>query len=70
MMQQKNYFQFSPGGENEGGKNSSMNDKKESTDKSSENKEEHPTLIKKIKKALQEWAEKDQQDLDFDDTRV
>jgi len=69
MIQQKNYFQFSPGGENEGGKSSSINEK-ESTEKSSENKEEHPTLIKKIKKALQEWAEKDQQDLDFDDTRV
>ena len=70
MMQLKNYFLFSPGGENEGGKSSSVNDTKENINQSSENKEEQPTLMKKIKKALQEWAEKDQQDLDFDDTRV
>lgn len=67
-------FFYSPGGENETGNNTSMNveDKKDSSAVTPEikgEKDDKP-VVEKIKEALQEWANKDQQDQEFDDTRV
>lgn len=71
MTQLHNYFIYSPGGENETGN--------DAQDKAPDNKEggaqapkkdEDTSIIKKIKDALQDWSNKDEADLDFDDTRV
>jgi hypothetical protein len=70
----KNFFMRSPGGENEGGGNASDDANKEnSTDENAAHAEEKPHekgILGKIKDALRDWSEKDQQDQAFDDTRV
>lgn len=69
MIQLNNYFIYSPGGENETGNASS--DKVPNKEGAEVPKQEEDTsIIKKIKDALQEWSNKDQEDLEFDDTRV
>ncbi|MGG9972014.1 hypothetical protein ACQ33O_09500 [Ferruginibacter sp. SUN002] len=72
-MQTNNHFIYYPGGGNEGNANTQTTDKiKEELDPNSTNKKEKEpsSFIKKIKDALRDWAEDDQRDLDFDDTRV
>lgn len=66
---------YHPGGENESGHTAADDneDKKDSSVPASENKEagkEHKTVIEKIKDALHDWSNKDEQDQEFDDTRV
>ncbi|MEP7143935.1 MAG: hypothetical protein ABI707_13730 [Ferruginibacter sp.] len=72
-------FIYSPGGENESGTTASDNNEvqKESAnvipdgkdEKKPEGMEDKP-VIEKIREVLQDWANKDEADLDFDDTRV
>ncbi|UEG50036.1 hypothetical protein LK994_00925 [Ferruginibacter lapsinanis] len=73
MIHVKNHFIYNPWGENESS-NKSSGVKDEIKDKTEQNppnkKEEHKSIFKKIKEALQEWSNGDQRDLDFDDTRV
>ena len=66
---------YNPGGENESGHTGAENneDKKDSSSPASDNKEagkEHKTVMEKIKEALHDWSNKDEQDQEFDDTRV
>jgi len=66
-----NKFMYNPGGENETGSTSSENNKKEENiPHNPDKKKEHKSLIDKIKEALHNWSNKDQQDQQFDDTRV
>ena len=64
---------FSPGGD-PGGGNSENSSKPEETDdqntSSTNTDEDDKTVGEKIREALQDWSNKDQQDQDFDDTRV
>ncbi|MEO6228989.1 MAG: hypothetical protein ABJB11_09765 [Ferruginibacter sp.] len=66
-----NKLLYAPGGAQEGGANTPKNED-DQQDKLKENPdhEDHKTLGEKVKEALQDWSNKDQQDLDFDDTRV
>ena len=69
----KNFFMRSPGGENEGGNNSDDAGKEENKNENAAQPEEKPHekgILGKIKEALRDWSEKDQQDQAFDDTRV
>lgn len=68
-------FMYNPGGENESGHTAADNneDKKDSSAPASDNKQagkEHKTVMEKIKEALHDWSNKDEQDQEFDDTRV
>ena len=68
-------FNYSPGGENESGNDTpdSNEDPKESlaeTPVVKEAAEEEKPVIEKVREALQDWANKDEADLEFDDTRV
>lgn len=71
----KNIFLYSPGGGEESGSDTSVDKdllKETTADGAKENlpEEEDKSLGEKIKEALQDWSNKDQQDQDFDDTRV
>ncbi len=70
----KNFIKiiYSPGGENESGNSASDNkeDQQEDAQKTSVNKEEHKTVVQKIKEALRDWSNKDEADQEFDDTKV
>ena len=73
MIRPKEQITYSPGGENTntGGTFSKDNEPKDNSKHDTEKKEEEkPTLLKKIKNALKDWAEDDQRDLNYDDTRV
>ncbi len=74
MIDFKKVFMYSPGGDSENSSanpNKNNDDKKDSPEQPLKGKEEeHPSLIKKVKDALQEWSNKDEEDLEFDDTRV
>jgi hypothetical protein len=63
---------FSPGG-GDGGSNieKSKEEERSAAEELGANKEaeEEKTVGEKIKEALQDWSNKDQQDQDFDDTR-
>ena len=64
---------FSPGGDPGGGNSKSSSELEETDDEnpSAENTDEDDkTVGEKIREALQDWSNKDQQDQDFDDTRV
>ena len=64
---------FSPGGDPGGGtsENSKELEKTDDQNPSSANTDEDDkTVGEKIREALQDWSNKDQQDQDFDDTRV
>ena len=64
---------FSPGGDPGGGNSGNSRELEETDDQntSSTNTEgEDKTVGEKIREALQDWSNKDQQDQDFDDTRV
>lgn len=62
---------YAPGGAQDGG-TIAPKDEDDQPDKSTKNPddEDHKTLGEKVKEALQDWSNKDQQDADFDDTRV
>ena len=64
-------FLYAPGGENESGSASADNDEnvKDESGQIPESKEPK-TVIQKIKEALHDWSNKDEQDQEFDDTRV
>ncbi|MDN3656838.1 hypothetical protein QWZ08_14420 [Ferruginibacter paludis] len=74
-MIQPQKFIYDPGGADESGNvapDSSDNQKTadvQHPEKKEEGKE-HKTVIQKIKDALQDWSDKDEQDQEFDDTRV
>lgn len=68
-------FFYKPEGENEGGNTLPDKEevKKDSTDTIPESDavhKDHKTVLEKIKDALQDWSDKDEQDQQFDDTRV
>lgn len=70
MLQQKSIFIFSPGGENDGGNiGSNINDEGKTSDEISSESTEKPSLMKKIKDALQDWSNDDQREQQIDDTR-
>ena len=68
---------YNPGGENESG---NMAPRKEDLNENSvkdtesldinEGDKDHKTFMEKIKEALHDWSNKDDQDQKFDDTRV
>jgi hypothetical protein len=64
-------FMHHPGGENErgGGGKSETSNQNTPTPSADEKKESKP-ILEKIKEALQDWSNKDEADLQFDDTRV
>ena len=68
---------YNPGGENESGSMASrIEDLKENPEKNTEDIEsnlgdkDHKTFMEKIKEALHDWSNKNDQDQRFDDTRV
>lgn len=68
----ENFFMRNPGGENEGGSAAADQNKdasKETAEDAAEGKHEKG-FIDKIKDALKDWSAQDQQQQDFDDTRV
>ncbi len=70
-----NTFIYSPGGENENGTAASPNDdnQKDSSPpipEKGEPVEESKPVIEKIREALQDWSNKDESDLEDDDTKV
>ena len=72
MLQSKNFFMYSPDGQNEGGNIPGNNsDEKNENTKSSVSKEEdkEKPFIEKVRDALQDWSNDDQRDQEFDDTR-
>jgi hypothetical protein len=74
-MIQLQKFIYHPGGtdENSSAAPGSTEDQKAADVQHPEKKEEgkeHKTVIQKIKDALQDWSDKDEQDQEFDDTRV
>ncbi|CAN5374593.1 hypothetical protein BH11BAC5_BH11BAC5_15060 [soil metagenome] len=74
-MIQLQKFMYNPGGTDESGAAvpDSNDSQKEADALHAEKKEDgkdHKTVIEKIKDALQDWSDKDEQDQEFDDTRV
>ena len=68
---------YNPGGENESSNMAPRNeDLKENSIEKTENIEsndtnkDHKTFMEKVKEALHDWSNKDEQDQKFDDTRV
>ena len=67
-------FMLYPGGEHESDNIASKNPDKEA--ESSKNRDDKKTkkgrksFVEKIKEALQDWSNKDERDLEYDDTRV
>lgn len=62
---------YTPGGENESGSITPRNEvHKEQNTEHPERDKNHKTFIEKIKEALHDWSNKDEQDQKFDDTRV
>jgi len=70
-----NTFNYNPGGEQENGAAASPNDENQKDslppipEKEEAGKEPMP-IIEKIKEALQDWSNKDESDLEDDDTKV
>ena len=68
-------FMYYPGGEHESDNTASQNpaDKEADSSKNPEDKKTekgHKSVVEKIKDALQDWSNKDESDLEYDDTRV
>ena len=66
-------FIFSPGGDPGGGNsdnNSELEETGEQNTSSTDTSDDDKTVGEKIREALQDWSNKDQQDQDFDDTQV
>jgi len=66
-------FFFSPGGDPGGGNSENSSDLEESGEQntsSTNTNDDDKTVGEKIREALQDWSNKDQQDQDFDDTQV
>ena len=62
---------YAPGGENENGSIAPRDEEyKEQNTEPQEVDKNHKTFIEKIKEALHDWSNKDEQDQKFDDTRV
>ncbi|MEO7767854.1 MAG: hypothetical protein ABIS01_10520 [Ferruginibacter sp.] len=76
MIPINNHFLYHPGGENESGSAplDSESSQKENAGETPENIDEEikdpKTIVEKIREALQDWSNKDEQDTEFDDTRV
>ena len=67
MIQVKNHFIYSPGGENEGSTAPIDNaDKKDGADEAAKPAEEK-SFVKKIKDALQDWSNDDERENEFDE---
>lgn len=72
MLHQKNLFMYIPGGENEeSGFVSNVNESDETDNASSSDtlNKEKPSLLEKIKDALQDWSNDDQREQQIDDSR-
>lgn len=68
-----NKLMYHPGGENESGTGNSSVEAQNDLIPDGVNKaevKEHKTIMEKIKEALHDWSNKDEQDQAFDDTRV
>ena len=70
-----NTFNYSPGGEHENGTAATPNDDNQKDSSSPIPEKEEPgeepkPMIETIREALQDWSNKDQRDLDDDDTKV
>ena len=63
-------FMYCPGGENEGGGTASDNESAKAADQQPEatDKPKEKGFIDKVKDALREWSNDDQQDQQIDDT--
>ena len=67
-------FKFYPGGEHES--DNSTSQKPDKVPESSKNPKDkkagkgRKSFVEKIKEALQDWSNKDERDLEYDDTRV
>ncbi|MEJ7586364.1 MAG: hypothetical protein WKI04_02260 [Ferruginibacter sp.] len=61
---------LSPGGETEGGNINPDNEENNVIPVLQEDDQKDKPIIEKIKEALQDWSNKDEQDQEFDDTRV
>ena len=68
---------YNPGGENESGnmapRNENQNENSVKDAESldiNEGDKDHKTFMEKVKEALHDWSNKDDQDQKFDDTRV
>lgn len=70
MISTKQHFIYNLGGENEGGAPKKEEDIKDKAEEISESKEDKPTMVEKIKEALQDWSNDDKADEDFDNTQV
>lgn len=70
MIQIKNQFVYSPGGENEGSAAPIDNEHKKDSDEMEDatKPKEEESLVDKIKDALQDWSNTDKMETDFDDT--
>ena len=67
MIQSKNHFIYSPGGEDESSTTPNNNEeKKDDAEKAAKPKEEK-SFLKKIKDALQDWSNDDKREQDFDE---
>jgi hypothetical protein len=73
-MIQFNRFNYNPGGEDGGGVAPNKDEQKKEDSsilpKKADEGEEDKTVVEKIKEALQDWSEKDEEDQEFDDTQV
>ena len=69
-MLHQNLFMHSPGDINEGGNiNANINEEGKTDDEFSSAAKEKPSLLKKIKDALQDWSNDDQREQQSDDSR-
>ena len=66
MIQSKNHFIYSPGGENESSTTPNNEEKKDGAEGAVKPKEEK-SFLKKIKDALQDWSNDDKREQDFDE---
>ena len=68
MLHQKNLFFYNPGGENDNdGIGANINDESKTAGRISSETKEKPSLLKKIKDALQDWSNDDQREQQIDD---
>lgn len=67
----KNMFIYSPGGENENNGSDTKSNESNSADSTQDkDKKKEKGFLDKVKEALQDWSNTDQEQTDFDDTRV
>ncbi len=61
---------YNPGGENESGSTESGKEISQENTAANEENKDSKTFMEKVKEALHDWSNKDEQDQKFDDTRV